>query len=260
MASTRLPSIFIGHGSPMNALDRGSYHNTLHSISKTYPRPRAIICISAHWMTKGTYISCADNTPIVYDFYGFPPELRQFQYPAPGSKKLAAEIATLFAETIHLDDSNRGLDHGAWSVLTHLYPEADIPVLQLSLDTTKSPEQHFKLGQQLAALRDKGILIVASGNIVHNLQMISWDLKTPPYAWAQEFDLWVKDQLSKRNFKSLAEDFLNTASGRMSVPTTEHYLPLLYTIGASYTEDTISFFLEEIQNASISMRSVIFTA
>lgn len=260
MASAVLPTLFIGHGSPMNALDQGHYHTTLLNLAQSLPRPRAILCISAHWLSRGTFITAADQVPIIHDFHGFPAELHRFQYAAPGSKKIAHEIATAFPDLkIQLDDTERGLDHGAWSVLTHLYPSADIPVLQLSLDVNKTPAEHLKAGERLTELREQGILIVASGNIVHNLRTISWSPQAVALPWAHEFDLWVKRQLVEKNFTGLANDFLNTEAGRLSVPTTEHYLPLLYTAGSSKPHDKITFFMEEIQNSSISMRSCVFS-
>lgn len=257
--TTRMPVLFLGHGSPMNAITDNTFTRTLHQLGQKLPRPEAILCISAHWMTEGTWITHMKNPKTIHDFYGFPQALFDVQYPAPGSPDVSASIQGWITNPpIHLDSEMWGLDHGAWSVLRHLYPKADIPVMQLSLYMEQPPEYHFKLGQELTKLREKGILIVGSGNIVHNLRRISWEESARPYEWAIEFDQWVKEKLEKRDFVPLYKDFIKTEAGRLSVPTPEHYFPFIYTLGAATPDDKITFVYEEIQNASIAMRSVSF--
>ncbi len=254
----KMPVLFLGHGSPMNALADNVYTNTLNRLGKKIPQPLAILCISAHWMTRGTWITHLENPKTIHDFSGFPEELYKVQYPASGNPELAESIQKIITTPKIELDHDWGLDHGCWSVLRHMYPKADIPVLQLSLNMEASPEYHFNLGHELQKLRDKGILLVSSGNIVHNLRRISWDENAESLSWAVEFDQWVKDKILARDFKALQNDFLSTEAGGLSVPTIEHYLPLLYTIGASQPSDSINFEYEGMQNASISMRCISF--
>lgn len=254
-----MPVLFIGHGSPMNALADNAYSKTLTKLGQELPAPRAILCISAHWMTKGSWLTSQPHPKTIHDFYGFPKPLFDVQYPAPGSPEIAREIQGLMTHTqLQLDDSSWGLDHGTWSVLKHLYPKADIPVIQLSLSIEETAAYHFKLGQELKRLRQEGILIVASGNIVHNLRQLNWDTNATPHAWAVEFDQWCAEKMRERNFSALTESYLNSQAGRLSVPTPEHYYPLLYILGAASAEDEIRFEYEGLENASISMRSVSF--
>lgn len=254
-----MPTLFLGHGSPMNAIDDNAFTRSLTKLGKDLERPVAILCISAHWMTEGSWITHMDRPKTIHDFYGFPQQLFDVQYPALGRPDIAEAIQKDFTDPkVHLDHEAWGLDHGTWGVLKHLYPEADIPVLQLSLDMSKPAEYHFKLGQELAKLREKGILIIGSGNIVHNLRRIRWEDKAPAYEWAQEFDQWSKEKISAREFKALQNDVLKTEAGKLSVPTMDHYYPLLYVLGASHQKDELRFEYEEIQNASISMRCLSF--
>ena len=252
----RMPVLFIGHGSPMNAIEINTYTKTLNALGKNLPKPKAILMVSAHWMTEGTFITEMQNPKTIHDFYGFPQKLFDVQYPAPGSP----EIAKLIQETaldpkVHGDKEMWGLDHGTWSVLRHMYPNADIPVMQLSLYMAQPPEYHVKLGQQLSKLRDQGVLILGSGNLVHNLRQIKWDPNAQPFNWAVEFDQWLKERLVDRDFKSVQNDFHKTKAGQLSVPTLDHYLPLHYILGAADSRDELKFEYEEMQNGSISMRS-----
>lgn len=254
-----MPVLFIGHGSPMNAIAENDYTRCLNNIAKTLPTPNAILCISAHWMSEGTWITHMAHPRTIHDFFGFPKQLFDVQYPAPGAPKIAEEIQSLVKNyRINLDDEMWGLDHGTWSVLRHLYPQANIPVLQLSISMPQPPEYHFALGQALRPLRNKGILILGSGNIVHNLKLIRWEEDANPYSWAEEFDLWVKAKLEQRDFDALIQNATSTESGRLSIPTPDHWFPLLYVIGASDAQDTLRFEFEGIQNASISMRTFQF--
>lgn len=254
-----MPTLFIGHGSPMNAIEQNEFTKTISNLGKSLPTPKAILMISAHWMTKKTLISGVDKPKTIHDFYGFPQHLYTIQYPAPGSPQKANEIIKSIKDPkLHLDLEEWGLDHGTWSVLNHLYPKAHIPVFQLSLDMTKPMEFHFDLGKKLNYLREQGVMIMGSGNIVHNLRQIKWDSNANVYDWAIEFDEWVKTKLVKRDFKSLMNDPLKFQAGKLSVPTLDHYLPLLYVLGASNQKDQLNFDFEGYQNASISMRCVRF--
>jgi len=255
---TSTPLFFIGHGSPMNAIGDNRYTRQLNWIGRHLPIPKAILCISAHWLTRGTCITGMKAPRTIHDFSGFPQELFNIRYPAPGDPELAQTICqTIQSPNIKADDT-WGLDHGTWSVLRHLYPQANIPTLQLSLDLSQPPEYHFQLGQSLRFLRAQGVLMIGSGNIVHNLSKISWHTDAKPYDWAIEFDEWAKQQIQNRNFKALINEFNQSSAGQLSIPTTEHYLPLLYILGASNETDTVRFEYEGIENASISMRSASY--
>lgn len=254
-----MPVLFVGHGSPMNAIADNAYTRTLNKLGAKLPRPKAVLCISAHWMSEGTWITEMRHPRTIHDFYGFPQALFDVQYPAPGSPEIAEEIQQVIASPrIHGDIEMWGLDHGTWSVLRHLYPAADVPVMQLSLYMAKPNEYHFELGQKLSALREKGILILGSGNIVHNLRRLRWEENAAPFDWAVECDEWMKEKIQARDFKALIHDFQNSEAGKLSVPTLDHYLPLLYVLGASRPDDKLTFEYEEIQNGSISMRSLSF--
>lgn len=254
--SQRMPVLFIGHGSPMNAIDTNAYTKTLTVLGRNLPKPKAILMVSAHWMTEGTYITEMKNPKTIHDFYGFPQKLFDVQYPAPGSPEIAKLIQeTVLNPKIHGDKEMWGLDHGTWSVLRHMYPDADIPVMQLSVYMAQPPEYHVKLGQQLSILRDQGVLILGSGNLVHNLRQIKWEPNAQPFDWAAEFDAWLKEKLIDRDFKAVQNDFHKTKAGQLSVPTLDHYLPMHYILGASDNRDELKFEYEEMQNGSISMRS-----
>lgn len=238
----------------MNALADNAYTKALAGMRRLCPAPRAILCVSAHWMTKGTYVTRMPKPRTIHDFGGFPEALFQVQYPAPGSPEVAdLVIDTVGSDTVKADDSEWGLDHGTWSVLRHLFPEAKVPVLQLSLDLAKPPQYHFELGKKLRPLRDEGVFIVGSGDTVHNLRKINWESAAPPFAWAQEFDAWFKGCLEKRDFDSLVHHYRDTEVGKLAVPTPDHYYPALYILGASEEADALKIEYEEIQNGSISM-------
>jgi 4,5-DOPA dioxygenase extradiol len=254
-----MPVLFIGHGNPMNALRDTPFTQTLNRWGRNLPRPTAILCVSAHWLTEGSWVTGMAQPRTIHDFYGFPQELYAVQYPAPGSPVTAELIRTTIKNPpIHIDGHEWGLDHGTWSVLRHMFPEAGIPVLQLSLDTSLTAEDHFKLGQQLKQLRRQGVLIIGSGNIVHNLRRISFDDNAPPLDWALEFDAWFKARLEDRNFPALLHEATQSASGKLSIPTPDHWLPLLYILGAANASDKLKTEYEGIENASISMRSFGF--
>lgn len=255
MRTETLPVFFLGHGSPMNALADNGYTKKLAGMRELAPAPRAILVISAHWLTEGTFVTAMEKPRTIHDFYGFPEALAKVQYPAPGSPGLARSIAEeILSPSIQLDSRDWGLDHGTWSVLRHVFPEATIPVLQLSIDITQPPEFHYELGRQLARLREQGVLIVGSGNLVHNLRRISWEERAKPEDWALEFDAWTKEKLEKRDDHALTFGFRASEAGKLSVPTPDHYYPLLYVLGAS-EKSAPRFTVEEIQNGSIAMRS-----
>lgn len=234
----------------MNAIAVNKYTETLNKLGTDLPRPKAILCISAHWMTEGTWVTAMERPKTIHDFYGFPQALFDVQYPAPGSPALASRIPA------NQDKEMWGLDHGSWSVLRHIYPKADIPVLQLSLHLEQPPSYHYEMGEKLKFLRDEGVLIVSSGNLVHNLRRINWGETAPAFPWAVEFDQWTKEKLDARDDKALVEDFQKTEAGRLSVPTIEHYLPLLYVLGASKGEK-VKYVFEDIHHSSIAMRSFV---
>ena len=253
------PVLFIGHGSPMNALADNEYSRTLNKLGEQLlkSRPKAILMISAHWETKlGTYFTADTKPKQIYDMSGFPDELYELKYQPVGYPQMFNNYKEL---GIKPSENNWGLDHGTWSTLVHLFPKADIPVVQLSLDRSKSFTEHYRLAEKLSALRDEGILILGSGNIVHNLRNFDWKEKAPVMPWAADFDGWVHDKVKNRNDKELIDEWVFHPSGKMAVPTPEHFLPLVYCLGASYeTRSSQEVFYNEIQNGSISMRSYQF--
>ncbi|HWK48559.1 MAG TPA: 4,5-DOPA dioxygenase extradiol [Steroidobacter sp.] len=255
-ASQRWPVIFFGHGNPMNALADNVYTQGWRQICESLPKPRAVLCVSAHWYVPYTAVTAMPLPRTIHDFGGFPRELFEFQYPAPGSASIAAEVAGLLGPTVTLDDS-WGLDHGAWSVLCHCYPDADVPVLQLSIDETLTAQDHYRLGSSLAPLREQGILIVGSGNLVHNLHTYGWGRRVvEPYDWAVRFEqqarAWMLagDHEPLINYEQLGKD------AALSAPTPDHYLPLLYVLGAQQPGDQVTFPIEGVDGGSISMLTV----
>lgn len=260
MATLRQPVLFIGHGSPMNAITDNHFSRTLRQLGQKISRPKAVVCVSAHWMTEGTWITGMEKPKTIHDFYGFPQSLFDVQYPAMGNPVLARAICSTVTspKEIHFDSEMWGFDHGTWSVMRHLYPDADVPVLQLSLYMEQPAAYHFRMGEALRFLREQGVLIVGSGNIVHNLGTIRWEENAKPFDWAVEFDEWSKEKILSRDFEALIHQYDSFSAGKMSVPTPDHYYPFLYTLGASDEKDRISFEYEEIQNGSISMRTVLF--
>lgn len=257
----KMPVVFIGHGSPMNAIANNSYTKMLSALGKRLPLPKAVLVVSAHWVTEGTRVTSMAHPKTIHDFYGFPKPLFDVQYNAPGNATLAHRVQELVkVAPVDLDHADWGLDHGTWAVLKHMYPEAKIPVLQLSISADLGADGHYKLGQDLRALRSEGILILGSGNLVHNLRAIDWKEDAKPHDWAVEFDQWTKKALLDRNFDALIHDALKTKAGQLSIPTAEHYLPMHYILGASEPGDELKFEFEELQNASIAMRSFSFGA
>ena len=258
--SEPMPAIFFGHGSPMFAINDTVFGRKIQSLSSQIPTPSAILCISAHWETRGTWLTAMPQPRTIHDFGGFPQALFDVQYPAAGSVDLANATAQMITvESVGLDDHEWGLDHGTWSVLRHLYPQANIPVVQLSLDHYKTPEAHYALAQQLSALRRKGVLIIGSGNIVHNLRMLDWnrsDTEAFGFDWALETDEKVKQAILSGNHDYLI-DYRNNGKGfDMAIPTAEHYLPLLYTLAVQEAADDVMIFNEQATQGSLTMTSV----
>lgn len=256
---TRQPTLFVGHGSPMNALLQNSYTQALGNLGKRLPQPTAILAVSAHWETEGTRLLQNEKPKTIHDFYGFPKELHEVQYPAAGAPQVASRAKELLAPFAPQLDDSWGLDHGTWSVLLHMYPNANIPVTQLSLNRNLSFQEHLKQASLLRPLRDEGVLIVGSGNITHNLRAINWDMEAAPFDWAVEFDEMMKEALINRDLnKILPNSREHHALWGKVLPTLEHYLPLLYALGASEENEVPSFPYEGIQLGSLSMRSVMF--
>lgn len=254
--SQRLPVIFFGHGNPMNALADNEYTRGWRQIGASMPKPRAVLCVSAHWYVPFTAITAMPKPRTIHDFGGFPRELFEVQYPAPGSPEIAAEMRDLLGAPTTLDDS-WGLDHGTWSVLCHVFPQADIPVLQLSIDETLPAQAHYELGAQLATLRDRGILIVGSGNLVHNLHAYGWGRRVvEPYDWAVRFEEQARAWMLEGNHQPLI-DYQNLGrDAALSAPTPDHYLPLLYVLGARLPGDAVTYPVEGVDGGSISMLAV----
>jgi 4,5-DOPA dioxygenase extradiol len=253
-AETIMPALFVGHGSPMNIVADNSYTQDLVKLGASLPIPKAILVISAHWLTRGTYVSASPKPTTIYDFFGFPDELYQVKYPAPGSPAGAKLTAEVLSKADAMLDDKRGLDHGAWSVLHHMYPKADIPVFQLSIDRSKGLDYMYGIGQLLKPLRQKGILVIGSGNITHNLGIILPDENAPVVDWAEEFDVRVKNFLDRGDHKGLVNYQSWGQVSQMAHPSNDHYVPLLYTIGLQTEGEPLKYVHEGFMNGTLSMR------
>lgn len=254
-AARAMPVLFVGHGSPMNAIEDNEFSRGWRALARRLPRPRAILCVSAHWETRGAAVTAVERPETIHDFYGFPEALFAIEYRAPGDPKLAGRVAALLApEPVRLAD-DWGLDHGAWSVLHIMYPEADIPVVQLGIDTTRTGAFHLDLARRLAPLREDGVLVLGSGNIVHNLRYFRRD-RAPALDWAARFDAAVRDRIASGDAPALARLDALGPDARLAVPTPEHYLPLLYALALRRDDDRLSFF-NDVVTSSISMTSVL---
>lgn len=252
-AKARMPVIFFGHGSPMNTLARNQYTEAWRKLGATAPKPKAILAISAHWFTRGTAVTAMARPKTIHDFGGFPQALFEVQYPAPGDPGLAARVRDLLAPMpVHLDQS-WGLDHGTWSVLAHAFPDAGIPVVQLSMDGTKPASFHYELAKRLAPLRDEDVLIVGSGNVVHNLMLMLRGEGGPAFDWAKRFNEMVRDALASGNHQALIEFERMGEDARLSVPTPEHYLPLLYIAALQAEGETMAFIVDGYEAGSLGM-------
>jgi 4,5-DOPA dioxygenase extradiol len=254
--SSRQPVVFIGHGSPMNALADNPFTQSLHRFGASFAeKPAAILMVSAHWLTRGSFVYTGAHPPTIHDFGGFPDELFAVEYPAPGAPEIAKSVS-LLAPEIKTDES-WGLDHGAWTILKHIFPKADVPVFQMSIDFYQPMSYHFELAAKLKSLRDKGVLIMGSGNIVHNIGMsIDHFMKNnpAPYDWAIEFDAWVKGKLQSGDYKSLINYENAGSSARLAVPSTDHYIPMLYTLGLTDADELMTQLYEEVSYGGMSMR------
>lgn len=256
-----MPSLFIGHGSPMNGIENNQFSQTWSKLAKEIPVPKAVVVVSAHWLSRGTLVTAMDFPKTIHDFGGFPEELYQVQYPAPGNPDLAKEIQ----KSIHLAgvelDHEWGLDHGTWTVVRHMYPKADIPVIQISIDYGKDLNYHFNLAKELGELRKKGVLIIGSGNMVHNLRMVAWDKLNEPsygYDWALEMNEAFKNHILNENFDELIHYSRMGKSATLAIPTADHYIPLIYSLGLKRKEENISFFNDKAVGGSLTMTSVKF--
>jgi len=248
-----MPVVFFGHGSPMNTLARNAYTEAWRKIGEAIPAPKAIVCVSAHWYTEGTAVTAMNRPRTIHDFYGFPQSLFDVQYPALGKPELARRVRELLAPVDAALDDSWGLDHGTWSVLKHAYPEADTPVVQLSIDGTRPPEYHYEIARRLAPLRDEGILVAGSGNVVHNLRMMRPGAQA--FDWAVRFNESIRGALAARDHATLIEFEKLGADARLSVPTPEHYLPLLYVAGLQREDESMTFPVDGYDLGSVSMLS-----
>ncbi len=257
-----MPVLFIGHGNPMNAVMDNDFTARLKALGKSLPKPEAIMVVSAHWLTNGTYVACMERPEMIYDFYGFPKKLYTLTYPAPGAPKIAKSTAGSVKGKDVRCSMQWGLDHAAWTILRYLYPDASVPVFEMSLDYSfndwhpKPIQYHYELAQELAGLRRQGVMIIGSGNIVHNLGMIDFEnMDAPPFRWAGEFDEKVKENLVSGNDRSLIGYEGMGGAHSLAVPTLDHYLPMIYAIALREKDEPLTFIYEGFQNASISMRS-----
>lgn len=254
----KMPVLFLGHGSPMNAIEENEFVSAFKKLEKELVQPNAILCISAHWETKGTFVTAMQNPPTIHDFGGFPQKLFDVQYPAPGSPELAQETKKLITKTeVGLDDK-WGLDHGAWSVIKHLYPNADIPVIQMSIDYSQPAKYHYELAKEISSLRQKGVLIIGSGNIVHNLRMVAWEKLNEVYAfdWAIEANEMMKKHILSGDHQKLIDFKSQGKAFDLAIPTPEHYLPLLYTLALKEENEKITLFNDKPVGGSLSMTSL----
>lgn len=259
--SKEMPVVFAGHGSPMNGIEDNPFSRTWAGLAKSMPVPEAVVVVSAHWLTRGTWVTAMEKPRTIHDFSGFPPQLSAVQYPAPGSPRLARDIVKgASALPIQLDHE-WGLDHGTWSVIRWMYPKANIPVLQVSLDLKNTEQQHYELGQALATLRKRRVLVIGSGNMVHNLRMVAWDrLQDPEFGfdWAHDMNTLFKDKISKQDHKALINYRALSKAAMLAIPTPDHYWPLLATLGATHSGDTIRFFNDKAVGGSLTMTGVVF--
>lgn len=259
LASDRMPVVFLGHGNPMNAIEESVYSRSWSELGRTLPRPQAILVVSAHWMTRGTTLVDVSAMPrIIHDFYGFPQQLFDQDYPAMGNPELARDVVALLSSHHAQEDETWGLDHGAWTILKHLYPDADVPVFQLSIDMSRDFDWHLEIGRTLAELRDRGVLILGSGNVVHNLGALSRS-KTPP-EFALEFDARFAERLSDRDYAALVDRKGMGTLLHQAHPSFDHYLPALTIAGASDERDRLAFMTDGFDLGSVSMRSFVFHA
>jgi 4,5-DOPA dioxygenase extradiol len=252
----KTPLLFVGHGSPMNGIEENDFSRYWEKLGRELMPPAAVLCISAHWYTRGTLVTAMEQPKTIHDFYGFPQALFNVEYPAPGNTSLAITVATSVHKTNVQLDHEWGLDHGTWSVVRKMYPEANVPVLQLSIDGTKEPSFHYELAKELGSLRSKGVLIIGSGNVVHNLGIMNWKLPDMGYDWAMEINEKFKSLIEKGDHHPLIHYETLGAAAKLAIPTPEHYLPLLYILGLKEKDESVSFFNDKTVMGSVSMTSV----
>jgi len=258
-STKRMPVLFVGHGSPMNAISENEFVQNWRELGKTLPKPKAIFCISAHWETRGTFVTAMSKPPTIHDFGGFPKALFDVQYPAPGSPEFAKETKRIVTKTEIGLDEKWGLDHGAWSVIKNIYPLADVPVFEMSLDYYQSPQYHYDLAKELASLREKGVLIIGSGNIVHNLRMAAWDKVDEPeygFDWAIQANDTFKRLILANKHKELINFSALGKEVQMAIPTPEHYLPLIYVLALKKEDEPVTIFNDKAVMGSLTMTSV----
>jgi len=252
--SEKMPVLFVGHGSPMNAIEDNEFSRAWKEEGKTLPKPRAILCISAHWVTRGTLVTAMEQPRMIYDMYGFPKELYEVKYPAPGSPDLAEQVRRIINKTTVQMDQEWGLDHGTWSVLNRMFPEANVPVIQMSLNANLQISDHYEVAKQLKELREEGVLIIGSGNIVHNLAMV--EFRDFAYDWATEFDAQIKNWILTDDLDPIINYQKQGQAAQLSINSGEHYVPLLYSLALKDENEPISFFTEKVWGGSVSMRSL----
>jgi len=254
---TKMPVVFVGHGSPMNAIEDNIYSRTWRKMAELIPKPEVILSVSAHWYTKGTKIMNEENPKTIYDMYGFPSELYEVIYNSPGSPEMAEASKALISRETNYDNS-WGIDHGTWSVLVHMYPDRDIPVFQISIDAGAPPETHYKIGREIRSLREHGVLIFGTGNIVHNLRLADWSKAGEGFDWAYEFDEFVHDSIMKKDHDKILKYQDQGNLAKLAVPIQDHFYPLLYALGASDEDDKISVYNRSCELGSLTMTSYIW--
>jgi 4,5-DOPA dioxygenase extradiol len=254
---SRMPALFVGHGSPMNAVEDNQYTRAWRQLGLSLPKPRAILSVSAHWYTRSIAVTADEHPKTIHDFYGFPQPLYQVTYPAPGDGALVARVQALLRPRNVTADRDWGLDHGTWSVLRHVYPDASTPCVQLSIDSTLSADEHYAIGRRLAPLRDEGVLIFGSGNVVHNLRAAKWGEEDSPYPWATAFNAHIREAILNWEHQAVVNPALFGEGATLSIPTPEHYLPLLYVLGSMAHGESVAFPTDGIQLGSISMLAVL---
>ena len=255
---SKMPLLFVGHGSPMNAIEDNDYTRTWRGIAERIPRPEVILSVSAHWFTNGTKIMNEEYPKTIYDMYGFPQELYEVTYNTPGSPDIAKYCRELISRETKFDNS-WGIDHGTWSVLVHMYPDRDIPVFQISIDANASPEEHYKIGKELRTLREQGVLIFGTGNIVHNLRLVDWHKANKGFDWAYEFDEYIYENIQNRDHENILKFYQLGNIAKLAVPTPDHFNPLLYMLGASDEDDIISVHNKSCELGSLTMTSYLWT-
>ncbi len=254
---SKMPVLFVGHGSPMNAIEDNQYTRTWRSIAERIPKPEAILSVSAHWFTRGTRIMNEENPKTIYDMYGFPKELYEVKYNTAGSPGMAEISKELISRETEYDNS-WGIDHGTWSVLVHMYPDRDIPVFQISIDADAPPETHYKIGKELSALRERGVLLFGSGNIVHNLIRVDWSKAGEGFDWAYGFDDYIYENILKKNYNNIIDFSRAGVAAKLAVPTPDHFYPLLYALGASDEDDKVSVYNKSCELGSLTMTGYLW--